>query len=260
MTDQDFARWAGITLGDARGRACATRPGSRRASSTASSTGSHAERADARAAPRRPAARTYLLAGFDEYLLGYKDRDAMLDPAHAGKVVPGANGVFRPMVVIGGQIVGTWTRSVRARSSHDRARIRSRPAAGSSRPLLQAEAERYRGFLGLPAAADPSCRRSPEASCARRRPVHARPARARPAGARRRAGAARARRAAVRVRPRRCSRASVRPTAWPSCSTRWATWMPRCAQRGGALVVREGEVVDETMRVAGEARAQMRSS
>ena len=57
-----------------------------------------------------------------------------------------------------------------------------------------------------------------------------------------------------------CSRASARPTAWPSCSTRCATWMPRCATRGGALVVREGDVVEETMRVAREARRRARSS
>ena len=59
----------------------------------------------------------YLLPGFDEFLLGYKDRAAQLDAEHAGRVVPGANGVFRPMVVVGGQIVGTWARTVRPRRS-----------------------------------------------------------------------------------------------------------------------------------------------
>ena len=33
------------------------------------------------AAPAAGRKRTYLLAGFDEYFLGYKDRDAVLEPA-----------------------------------------------------------------------------------------------------------------------------------------------------------------------------------
>jgi hypothetical protein len=41
-------------------------------------------------------------------LLGYADRSAVLDPAHADRVAPGANGLFRPVVVAGGRVVGTW--------------------------------------------------------------------------------------------------------------------------------------------------------
>jgi hypothetical protein len=55
----------------------------------------------------------YLLPGFDEYLLGYKDRSAVLDPAHATKVVPGGNGMFKPIIVINGRVVGTWKRTLR---------------------------------------------------------------------------------------------------------------------------------------------------
>jgi hypothetical protein len=32
----------------------------------------------------------------------------VLDPAHADRIVPGGNGMFRPTVVHGGRIVGTW--------------------------------------------------------------------------------------------------------------------------------------------------------
>ncbi|HEX3731338.1 MAG TPA: winged helix DNA-binding domain-containing protein [Mycobacteriales bacterium] len=49
----------------------------------------------------------HLLPGFDEYLLGYKDREAILDSAYAGRVVPGGNGVFRPMVICDGRVIGT---------------------------------------------------------------------------------------------------------------------------------------------------------
>ena len=64
--------------------------------------------------------------------------------------MPGANGVFKPMVVVGGEIVGTWTRSVRARALA----IELHPFVLGARelaPLVQADAERYRRFLGLPA-------------------------------------------------------------------------------------------------------------
>jgi hypothetical protein len=58
--------------------------------------------------PTGKATKTFLLPGFDEYLLGYKDRSAALDPMHANKIVPGNNGFFYPTVVIGGRVVGTW--------------------------------------------------------------------------------------------------------------------------------------------------------
>ena len=55
----------------------------------------------------------HLLPGFDEYLLGYQDRQAVLAAEHADLVVPGRNGIFQPMVVIDGRIVGTWKRTFR---------------------------------------------------------------------------------------------------------------------------------------------------
>ncbi len=50
------------------------------------------------------------LPGFDELVLGHRDRRAQLDPDHAEKVVPGGNGMFRPTVVHAGRVVGTWSR------------------------------------------------------------------------------------------------------------------------------------------------------
>ncbi|WP_127573515.1 winged helix DNA-binding domain-containing protein [Georgenia faecalis] len=62
------------------------------------------------AAHRRQAQGVHLLPGFDEFLLGYQDRSAALPPEFADRLVPGGNGVFRPTVVAGGQVVGTWRR------------------------------------------------------------------------------------------------------------------------------------------------------
>ncbi len=62
----------------------------------------------------RRAAGVFLLPPFDEYVLGYGDRSHVLAPAHAPRIVPGGNGVFKPTLVAGGRIVGTWGRVRRA--------------------------------------------------------------------------------------------------------------------------------------------------
>lgn len=53
-----------------------------------------------------------LLPGFDEYILGYKERETVLKMEHANKVVPGGNGMFLPTVVDNGQVVGLWKRKL----------------------------------------------------------------------------------------------------------------------------------------------------
>ena len=56
---------------------------------------------------------TMLLPGFDELILGYKDRSATLDPAHEKLVVSGGNGMFKNTVVTGTRARATWKRSPR---------------------------------------------------------------------------------------------------------------------------------------------------
>lgn len=55
-----------------------------------------------------------MLPGFDEYLLGFKDRSLMAAPEVMAGVIPGGNGIFRNTVVLGGQVVATWTKAVKA--------------------------------------------------------------------------------------------------------------------------------------------------
>ena len=63
---------------------------------------------------RGPAA-VVALAGFDEYLLGYRDRSFALDPGSFERVVPGKNGIFLPILVKGGRVIGTWRRDWKPR-------------------------------------------------------------------------------------------------------------------------------------------------
>lgn len=93
----------------------------------------------------------HLLPGFDEYLLGYADRSAQLDPVHADRVVPGGNGVFLPMAVVRGRVVGTWTRTERTRDV--RVTVTPfRPLDAAAVRALEGAAARYEAFLGAPVA------------------------------------------------------------------------------------------------------------
>jgi hypothetical protein len=108
-TVRDFAWWSGLTLGDAR---------TARAAVGDAVTPFDDERfvaADAgwSADPDASTPRTrggLALAAFDEYFLGYTDRGAVCDPAYAMRVIPGGNGVFQPILVSSGRVVGTWRR------------------------------------------------------------------------------------------------------------------------------------------------------
>lgn len=63
---------------------------------------------------KRATAAPMLLPGFDEIVLGYGDRSAVLTKDQERQVVPGGNGVFRSTVISAGQALGTWKRPTRA--------------------------------------------------------------------------------------------------------------------------------------------------
>lgn len=94
-------------------------------------------------------ASAFALPGFDEYLLGYKDRSAVLDGKHAEKVCPGGNGMFASTIVINGRVVGTWKRAIKKSSVG----IITMPFATlkkSERHAFDEAAERYAAFISLP--------------------------------------------------------------------------------------------------------------
>jgi hypothetical protein len=144
-TVHDFANWTGLTVGDAR------------LGLEAVQAGLMAEKLEDKTywfAPfphlelEPPVENLQLLPGFDEYLLGYKDRRAVLEPGLAANIVPGGNGVFKPMVVVNGQIVGTWKRALtRGAMSVSVSFFQAVPVASEA---IVAAAERYCAFLGLP--------------------------------------------------------------------------------------------------------------
>ena len=91
----------------------------------------------------------HLLPGFDEYFLGYKDRSHIISPEHASKVVPGGNGVFKPMIVLDGRVVGTWKRTLKKASVEVDYDFFDAPIPEEQ---LQSLAVSYAQFVNLPLA------------------------------------------------------------------------------------------------------------
>ena len=58
----------------------------------------------------------HLLPSYDEYLLGYKDRTDVLPKEHYSKAFTN-NGLFYPIVLHEGQVIGNWDKSVKKRGS-----------------------------------------------------------------------------------------------------------------------------------------------
>lgn len=140
-TEADAAAWTKLPLGDVR-----------RGIAAAGDAVEHLGGGLLALADRPPTGGTptgHLLPGFDEYLLGYADRSAQLPVEHQDRVVPGGNGVFLPMAVVRGVVVGTWTRAERA--SGVRVTVTPfAPLAPSAVRALGAAADRYARWLGAP--------------------------------------------------------------------------------------------------------------
>jgi hypothetical protein len=107
-TVHDLARWAGIPVRDARAGLALARE---QLAAVAVDGVEHLmdpATPDRLTACRDEAEALVLLPGFDEFVLGYGDRRAVLDPEFSQQIAPGGNGMFRSTVVHRGRIVGTW--------------------------------------------------------------------------------------------------------------------------------------------------------
>ncbi|MFV2104226.1 winged helix DNA-binding domain-containing protein [Micromonospora sp. LOL_024] len=146
-TRQDFAGWTGLTSTDAKGAIAAA--GDELSTVLVDGVESvlHTPLLDA---PRADTDDVLPLPGFDEYLLGYKDRALMLDPEHKQAIIPGGNGVFQATVVIGGLVAGTWKRTL----SKTRVTLTVAPLVDldpARREQVEQALGRYADYLALPA-------------------------------------------------------------------------------------------------------------
>jgi hypothetical protein len=98
--------------------------------------------------PRRAGPETaYLLPPFDEYLVAYRNRDAVLDPKHA-KHHNAGGGTLHPCIVVDGRVIGTWRRVVTRTTVAIELDLFEAPSRRVRQNIAQA-ADRYGAFLGL---------------------------------------------------------------------------------------------------------------
>jgi hypothetical protein len=106
---RDFAWWSGLSLTEARNAHAAVKANF------------VAETIEGKMYWVDPACRNVLsapsaelsilfLPAFDEYIIGYSDRSAVIPADYNSKAVS-SNGVFRPTIVVNGQVVGIWKKT-----------------------------------------------------------------------------------------------------------------------------------------------------
>jgi hypothetical protein len=142
-TLQDFMWWSGLTAKDAQ--------------AAVDGGGTDLERivlagkgywsGPGRIAPRSPRTpRVLLLPGYDEYTVAYKDRSPLL--TSPSKSLGTGFGLLSPVVVVGGRVVGNWTRTLGKDAVRIETKLR-RGLAAAEGAALRAAAKRYGAFLGL---------------------------------------------------------------------------------------------------------------
>ncbi|GID31361.1 winged helix DNA-binding domain-containing protein [Paractinoplanes brasiliensis] len=140
-TRKDFAGWTGLTMTDCR--AGITAAGDQLTTVDVDGV----EMTMAADAPDLGAGEWLALPGFDEYMLGYKDRSLFTDNVDA--IVPGGNGVFRSTLVQGGRVRATWTRTLTRKG----VTVTVEPFTDLTARDREAAAEAlepYAAYLGLP--------------------------------------------------------------------------------------------------------------
>lgn len=107
-TLQDFVWWSGLSTSDARTGLEMAMP--QLAQETIDGRAYWVSTSASQSQTPSPTA--YLLPAFDEYLVGYRDRSAVLDPTHVKQTNAGG-GMLSPTLVVDGQIAGTWKRTLK---------------------------------------------------------------------------------------------------------------------------------------------------
>ena len=143
-TVNDFSWWSGLSLAESRaGLSLAERRLSREVVKGQTQWYAPAERRTR----RKPLPAAHLLPPFDEYLVGYRERSAVLQTKFAGRL----RALLSPVVEVDGKIVGTWGRKL----TKGRAEIHLTPFSRwstSTRRVIADAARRYGEYLGVPVA------------------------------------------------------------------------------------------------------------
>lgn len=140
---QDFAKWSGLTVADGRDGLDAVKDGLEQ------------EDIDGQTywflRPRAPLINSsltaHLLSVYDEYISGYKDRSA-IDAHHLAPQFSALGNALQYIVILDGQIVGTWKRTTRKDAVSIQARVYKKLSEAEQQAVFLA-ANQYAAFLGL---------------------------------------------------------------------------------------------------------------
>jgi hypothetical protein len=151
---QDFAKWSGLTTADARrGLAMVQAQLMHEAVNGQTYWFSPSTPTLKDASPR-----AYLLSIYDEYISGYKDRSALGD-AEVGAKLSALGNALTYVIVVEGQIVGTWKRTLTKAAAVIETNIFRRLTKAEQRAVAGA-AQRYGAFLNLPVVLSPQIHQS----------------------------------------------------------------------------------------------------
>jgi hypothetical protein len=88
-----------------------------------------------------------LLPAFDEYLIAYKERSASIDTEHMPHAFT-VNGIFKPLIVVNGQVVGIWKRTIKKDTVIIEPTFLQKVSKATERKVAEA-ADRFGSFLGM---------------------------------------------------------------------------------------------------------------
>ena len=146
-TLRDFVWWSGLTMKDAELGVEAAKPKLHKETIHGREYWSASLRSNA---PTKGCT-ALLLPNYDEYLIAYKDRGAVVDSARAANIVARSNGAFPHHLVLDGRLAGSWTRTVKGASVLIEVAPYHKLTPVQSRAVMSA-ADCYGEFLGLPAS------------------------------------------------------------------------------------------------------------
>lgn len=144
-TAQDFAWWSGLTLADARrGVEIAGRRLEREVIGDETYWLARSARS-----PRKRSRTAHLLPNYDEYFIGFKNRSAIGKRLNSTDIVMGRDALTPHVIVVDGQLVGGWKRTLTKTAVVVELRVRADLRASEKQAVVVA-AQAFGDFLELP--------------------------------------------------------------------------------------------------------------
>jgi hypothetical protein len=146
-TLQDFAWWSGLTASDARQALDLVK-----ASFISETIGNRTYWLSPACAHANLSSQEalYLLPAYDEFIISYQERNASLQQADDPRAIS-ENGIFRPVIVLDGQVIGTWKRKIEKKNVKVGIELFKPPNQMIIHKIEEAAAQ-YAHFLGFETA------------------------------------------------------------------------------------------------------------